>query len=222
VAGRLLWRPLLQAQAGPLRGDVVEQGNDVGRPTRNHGAGARRDLRTPALVSAILVAASGWGWAAYEHFVRVPIAENNARVAYALDLVDRFDDTPAHKAYIDLATEMKPWWEAIEDIQRRIQNAPDDDTRDALISERDASLITFVESHDLAPKVDLLIGSFDLFTRCLVASVCDEAAIERAISIDVKRIWRTFRPWVLHRRTTPPGDRSYGRDIEDLYFRFVG
>lgn len=215
-------RALLQTEAEPVRGGVVEPGSDVGRSRETRENGARSNVRTLPFALATLIAVGGWSWAAYEHFVRVPAAENNARVAYALDLVDRFDDTAAHKAYIDLATEMKPWWEAIEDLQRRIQNAPNDDMRDALIAERDASLITFVDGHDLAPKIDLLIGSFDMFTRCLVVSVCDETAIERAISIDVKRIWRTFRPWVLHRRTTLPGDRAYGRDLEDLYFRFVG
>ncbi|MCE1234996.1 MAG: hypothetical protein LWW93_01430 [Hyphomicrobiales bacterium] len=174
------------------------------------------------LALSIVVAASGWSAAAWEHFVALPRAENTSRVAYALDLVDRFEDTPAHRAYVDLATDMKPWWDAIEGLQHRIQAANDDATRDALIAERDASLVAFVETHALASKVDLLIGSFDAFTRCLVATVCDEAIVERAISIDVKRIWRTFRPWVMHKRTDGDRDRSYGRDLEDLYFRFVG
>lgn len=203
-----------------MRDDVVVQGTDVGR--RSTGTtGILTVVRTLPFALMSLVAVTGWSWAAWEHFVRVPTAENTARVAYALDLVDRFDDTAAHKAYVDLATEMKPWWDAIEDLQRRIQNAATDDVRDALITERDTSLISFVESHDLAPKIDLLIGSFDMFTRCLVSSVCDETVVERAIAIDVKRIWRTFRPWVLHRRTNG-GDRAYGRDLEDLYFRYVG
>ena len=192
-------------------------------PSRSRARGETADTRWRGLsAAAILFASVGWGLAGFEHFVAVPRAENTARVAYALDLVDHFDDTPAHRAYVDLATDMKPWWEAIEDLQHRIQTAHDDAARDALIAERDASLIAFVESHGLAGKIDLLIGSFDTFTRCLLAAVCDEAIVEQAISIDVKRIWRTFRPWVMHRRGAGDGDRAYGRDLEDLYFRFVG
>lgn len=219
MAGRVLRWSLLQTETGPVRGDVVAGETDADRRSRD--GGGRTTVRSLPFALLGLFAVAGWSWAGWEHFVRVPTAANTARVAYALDLVDRFDDTPAHKAYVDLATDMKPWWDAIEDLQRRIQTAPTDETRDALITERDASLIAFVDSHDLAPKIDLLIGSFDMFTRCLVSSVCDEAVVERAISIDVKRIWRTFRPWVVHRRTIG-GDRAYGRDLEDLYFRFVG
>lgn len=222
MAGRVLWWALLQIQAGSVRDDVVAQGLGIGRRTSDRTDGARTGIRSLPLTVAVVLAVGGWSWAAWEHFVRVPAAENTARVAYALDLIDRFDDTTAHKAYVDLASDMKPWWDAIDDLQRRIQTAPNDEARDALIAEREASLITFVETHDLSAKVDLLIGSFDMFTRCLVASVCDEAVVERAISIDVKRIWRTFRPWVQHRRGAGSGDRAYGRDLEDLYFRFVG
>jgi len=226
VAGRLLRRALLQTAPGPLRGDAVQTTDRAidafdaspSSPSRDvWPASARRWMAT-----ACFVAATGWAAAGYELLVAVPHAANTARVAYALDLVDRFDDLPAHKAYVELASDMKPWWDAIEDLQHRIQTAADDATRDTLIGERDASLIAFVDGHGLASKVDLLIGSFDAFTRCLVAAVCDEGIVERSISIDVKRIWRTFRPWVMHRRTTPPEDRTYGRDLEDLYFRFVG
>lgn len=222
MAGRVLRRTVLQAQDRTLKDPTVALPPDVFEPTRRPapprpGGGGRG-----ALLAATLIAGAGWATAGWEHFVAVPRAANTARVAYALDLVDRFDDTPAHRAYVALATDMKPWWEAIEDLQHRIQNAPDDAGRDALIAERDASLVAFVEAHALAPKIDLLIGSFDTFTRCLVAQVCDEAIVEQAISVDVKRIWRTFRPWILHRRNATDGDRSYGRDLEDLYFRFVG
>lgn len=178
--------------------------------------GGRRTVAVVALIGAV-----GWGLAAWEYFVAIPAAANTARVAFALDLVDRFDDTPAHKAYVELAADMKPWWSAIDDLQHRLQAANSDEDRDRLIAERDASLVTFIQDKKIAEKVDLLIGSFDTFTRCLAAAVCDGDIIERSISIDVKRIWRTFRPWVQHRREID-GDRGYGRDLEELYFRFVG
>jgi len=218
-----LRRPLLQAETRPVS-DVVREESDPSfvapRPFDEGRDGATAWRRLSA--AAILFAGVGWGLAGFEHFVAVPRAENTARVAYALDLVDRFDDTPAHHAYVDLASDMKPWWDEIAALQHRIQTTRDDLARDALITERDASLVAFVESHGLAAKVDLLVGSFDMFTRCLVAEVCDETIVEQAISIDVKRIWRTFRPWVLHRRGASETDRTYGRDLEDLYFRFVG
>lgn len=185
------------------------------RPTARTAAGPR------AVAVVALMGAVGWGLAAWEHFVAVPAAANTARVAFALDLVDRFDDTPAHKAYVALAADMKPWWSAIDDLQHRLQAATGDEDRDRLIAERDASLVAFIQDKKIAEKVDLLIGSFDTFTRCLAAAVCDGDIVERSISIDVKRIWRTFRPWVQHRRDVD-GDRAYGRDLEDLYFRFVG
>lgn len=178
--------------------------------------------RGPLVLTIVaLVGAVGWGFAAWEHFVAVPAAANTARVAFALDLVDRFDDTPAHKAYVELAADMKPWWSAIDALQHRLQAATSDEERDRLIAERDASLVAFIQDKKIAEKVDLLIGSFDTFTRCLAAAVCDGDIVERSISIDVKRIWRTFRPWVQHRREVD-GDRGYGRDLEELYFRFVG
>lgn len=181
-----------------------------------------RANRGPLVLTAVaLVGAVGWGFAAWEHFVAVPAAANTARVAFALDLVDRFDDTPAHKAYVELAADMKPWWSAIDALQHRLQAATSDEDRDRLIAERDASLVAFIQDRKIAEKIDLLIGSFDTFTRCLAAAVCDGDIVERSISIDVKRIWRTFRPWVQHRREVD-GDRGYGRDLEDLYFRFVG
>ncbi len=185
------------------------------RPTARTAAGPR------AVAVVALIGAVGWGLAAWEHFVAVPAAANTARVAFALDLVDRFDDTPAHKAYVELAADMKPWWSAIDGLQHRLQAATSDEERDRLIAERDASLVAFIQDKKIAEKVDLLIGSFDTFTRCLAAAVCDGDIVERSISIDVKRIWRTFRPWVQHRRDVD-GDRAYGRDLEDLYFRFVG
>jgi hypothetical protein len=214
---------VLQAEAGPVSDTVTEDREPTFAPPRSLEEGRDATVSWRRITAATIVFAGvGWGLAGFEHFVAVPRAENTARVAYALDLVDRFDDTPAHRAYVELASDMKPWWDEISDLQHRIQTTRDDTARDALITERDASLVAFVESRGLAAKVDLLVGSFDTFTRCLLAAVCDEGIVEQAISIDVKRIWRTFRPWVLHRRGAGEADRAYGRDLEDLYFRFVG
>jgi hypothetical protein len=174
-------------------------------------------------VVVCVIGAGGWAWGAWEHFVVLPNSADVTRIATSLEVADRFADTPAYRAYLELADDMKPWWDSIDDIQRRIQAATDDDARDALIAERDASLVNFVTDHRLIDKIDLLIGSFDEFTRCLDTSRCDEETIARAISIDVKRIYRTYRPYLLHRRADGrPEDRDYGRHLEDLYFRFVG
>ncbi len=171
----------------------------------------------------VVFAAAGWGLAAWQTFVALPRTAVTARVAYALQLVDQFDDTPAHLAYVQLSADMKPWWDAIEEVQRKIQATADDDTRDRLIAERDASLVAFVRDRGLTTKVDLLIASFDVFTRCIAAAACDADTVQKAIAIDVKRIWRTFRPWILERRGSGRAeDRDFGRPLEELYFRFVG
>jgi hypothetical protein len=180
-------------------------------------AGAWSWLRIGAIAA---VALAGWGWGAWEHFVAAPRTQNITRITYTLDLIDRFDDTEAHKAYVQLATDMKPWWDQIEDLQRRIQSTPGDDIREALIAERDASLLAFIESHDLGPKIDLLIGAFDEFVRCLDTTVCDQDVLDKAIGIDVKRIYRTYRPYILARRAR--GETAYAKDLEDLFFRFLG
>lgn len=175
------------------------------------------------MAGLVLFATAGWGLAAWQHFVALPRAAVTAHVAYALQLVDQFDDTPAHLAYVQLSGDMKPWWDAIEEVQRRIQATTEDEIRDRLIAERDASLVAFVRDHGLAPKVDLLVAAFDVFTRCLAAQVCDAEAVQKAIAIDVKRIWRTFRPWIMERRGSGRAeDRDFGRPLEELYFRFVG
>ena len=168
------------------------------------------------------VALGGWGWAAWEHFVAAPRIRDVARVTYTLGLIDRFDDTAAHKAYVQLASDMKPWWDQIEDLQRRIQAAPGDEVREALIAERDASLVGFIKDRDLAPRIDLLIGAFDEFVRCLDTATCDQEVLDKAIGIDVKRIYRTFRPYILMRRAAGGADATYGKDLEDLFFRVLG
>ncbi|TBW34508.1 hypothetical protein EYW49_18145 [Siculibacillus lacustris] len=179
--------------------------------------------RVLRIAAVVVVALGGWAWGAWQHFVVLPRSADIARIGTALDLVDRFVDTPAHVAYVQLADDMKPWWDQIDDLQRRIQAEGDDGVRDGLIAERDASLVAFVREHRLGDKIDLLIGSFDEFTRCLDTARCDEDTIARAISIDVKRIYRTYRPYILHRRGDGrPEDRDYGHHLEDLYFRLVG
>ena len=184
-------------------------------------AAPRSDLRRLALLAA--VAAAGWGVAAWQYVVVLPRAASTARVSYALELVDQFDDTPAHLAYVQLSSDMKPWWDQIEDLQRKIQSAGDDETRDRLIAERDASLVGFVRDRGLAGKVDLLVASFDTFTRCIAAEACDADIVQKAMAIDVKRIWRTFRPWILDKRGNGRAeDKDFGRPLEELYFRFVG
>lgn len=167
------------------------------------------------------VSLGGWAWGAWEHFVAAPHSRDVARITYTLELIDRFDDTEAHRAYVQLASDMKPWWDQIEDLQRRIQAAAGDDAREALIAERDASLLAFIRDQGLGPRIDLLIAAFDEFMRCLDTGVCDQDVIDKAIGIDVKRIYRTFRPYILMRRTTG-GDAGYGKDLEDLFFRFLG
>ena len=169
-----------------------------------------------------LFALGGWAWGAWEHFVESPRTHDVARITYTLDLIDRFDDTEAHRTYVQLASDMKPWWDRIDDLQRRIQAAANDEARELLIAERDASLLAFITERDLAPKIDLLIGAFDEFVRCLDTGICDQEVLDKAIGIDVKRIYRTFRPYILMRRNAGGADATYGKELEDLFFRLLG
>lgn len=178
-----------------------------------------RRLRDASLAG---VALAGWGWGAWEHFVATPRIQDVARVTYSLALVDRFDDTEAHRVYVRLASDMKPWWDEIDDLQRRIQGATSDEAREALIAERDVSLLAFIRSRDLPPKIDVLIHSFDEFLRCLDTQVCDQDVLDKAIGIDVRRIYRTFRPYILSRRNGGGEDATYGKELEELFFRFLG
>ena len=203
----------------------VKRSDDAAFANERRAWSSWRPWGVPKRMVAVgaLVAAGGWAWAAWEHFVALPRAMNTAKVAYALQLVDQYDDTPAHLAYVQLSTDLKPWWDEIEPLQRRLQEAKDDETRDGLIAERDASLIVFLRDRGLAAKVDLLVASYDVFNRCLAAAACDDETIQRSIAIDVKRIWRTFRPWILEKRASGKAeDKDFGRPLEDLYFRFVG
>jgi hypothetical protein len=118
---------------------------------------------------------------------------------------------------------MKPWWDEIEDMQRQIAATTDDDARAKLIATRDETLLTFIRDHDLAARIDMLIASFNSFKRCLDVDACDDDALRKSISIDVKRIYRTFRPYIESLRASgKPGSGDFGRDLEDLFFEFVG
>lgn len=172
---------------------------------------------------AAVLAVGGWGTAAYLYFVSMPAAMNAHKVAFTLELVERFGDSPAHQVYMKLSDDMKPWWDSIEDMQRQIAATTDDAAREKLIARRDETLITFIREHYLSNQIDLLISSFSRFNRCLAVNACDEDTVRKSISIDVKRIYRTFRPYIESVRASGrAGTDDFGRDLEDLFFRFVG
>jgi len=169
----------------------------------------------------LAAAIGGWGTAGYVYFVAMPEVAGAHKVAYALDLVDRFGESPAHQIYMQLGDDMKPWWDQIDETQRQIAAATDDAAREKLIAARDETLIGFIRGHGLSHQIDQLISAFGTFNRCLAIAACDEDALRKSISIDVKRIYRTFRPYIEQIRTEPGRD-DFGRDLEDLFFRFVG
>lgn len=174
-------------------------------------------------VLALILGLSGWATAAYLYFVAIPSAASQQKVAYALDLVDRFGDSQAHQAYMRLGDEMKPWWDGIDELQRQIAATASEDARAILIAKRDAMLLKFIHDQNLATDIDLLVASFDQFERCLHVDACDEETLRRSISVDIKRIYRTFRPYIQTVRDSgKPGAEDFGRDLEDLFFRFVG
>ena len=147
-------------------------------------------------------AVSGWGAAGYLYFITIPNVADAHKVADTLDMVDRFGSSPAHDVYMQLGDDMKPWWDQIDEIQRQIAAATDDNVREKLIAQRDQTLITFIHDHALSNRIDLLINSFSQFDRCLNVDACDEEALRKSISIDVKRIYRTFRPYIESVRTS--------------------
>ena len=180
-------------------------------------------LRQLGFGVAIFAAISGWGAAGYLYFVALPTAASAHKIADTLDLVDRFEESPAHDVYMQLGDDMKPWWDQIDDMQRHIAATADDGAREKLIAQRDDTLITFIHAHLLSSRIDMLIGSFNQFNRCLAIGACDEDALRKSISIDVKRIYRTFRPYIESvRASNQAGKDDFGRDLEDLFFRFVG
>lgn len=174
-------------------------------------------------VAGGIVGVAGWCAAAYLYFVAMPDAIDAHKVAYTLELVERFGDSPAHQVYMKLSDDMKPWWDSIEETQRQIAATTDEDAREKLIAKRDETLIVYIRAHYLSNQIDLLINSFSRFNRCLALNACDQETLKKAISIDVKRIYRTFRPYIESVRTSGrAGTDDFGRDLEDLFFRFVG
>lgn len=186
----------------------------------------RRTVRlSPAMMFGIGVfALTGWAWAAYERFVDVPSGVAAQRIATALDLVDRFSDSEAQRAYEKLSEDLKPWWEMIQEQQRRIMAATSDAEREPLIAKRDEQLLAFIREHGLGASVDQLVAGFEQFERCLAVGACDEDVIRKSISIDVKRLYRTFKPYIQAKRETlvaEERDRDYGKGLESLFFRFL-
>ncbi|MEJ1157881.1 DUF4760 domain-containing protein [Prosthecomicrobium sp. N25] len=198
---------------------------DISKTEQPLRPGRVAGLRRPAAVLGLtLFATAGWGWAAYERFVEVPHAAARQRVATSLDLLDKWADGEAQRAYVKLSEELKPWWTMIQDQQRRIMAARSDQERDALIASRDDLLLAFIREHDLAASVELLVDAFDQFDRCITLDACDEEIIRKSIAIDVKRIYRTFKPFIQARRDTDntgERDKDFGKGLEDLFFRFL-
>jgi hypothetical protein len=179
-------------------------------------------LMLAGLIVTAVVACVGWATAGYLYFFALPDIANAHKVAYTLELVDRFSESPAHQVYMQLSDDMKPWWEAIEDMQRQIAATTDDDAREKLISNRDATLIAFIREHYLANRIDMLINAFGSFKHCLDVDACDDDALRKSIAIDVKRIYRTFRPYIeFVRASGKHGADEFGKDLEGLFFRFA-
>jgi hypothetical protein len=171
--------------------------------------------------ATVIAALAGWGAAGYLWFVAIPEVATTHKVAYTLELVDHFGDSPAHDVYMQLGDDMKPWWDQIDALQRQIAATTDDDAREKLIATRDQTLIAFIHEHYLSNRIDMLINAFSPFKRCLDIDACDDDALRKSIAIDVKRIYRTFRPYIEAVRAQPRKD-DFGRDLEALFLRFVG
>ena len=193
------------------------------RPTSPRSTGRRSVPMIAAFAAVLAFGSLGWGVAAYVQFVELPRVANSHRVAYTLDLVDRFGDSAAHQAYMRLGESMKPWWEQIDELQRQIANTSQEEARATLIAHRDEMLLAFIREHKLEADIDLLVGSFDIFARCIAIEACDEDALRKSVGVDIKRIYRTFRPYMQSVRDSGrPGADDFGHDLEDLYGRFVG
>lgn len=180
-------------------------------------------LRPAVFAGLLAFAVSGWGWGAYERFVLLPGANAGQKISTALELIERFSDSDAQRAYVKLSDDLKPWWAMIQDQQRAIMAAKSDGERETLITRRDELLLAFVKDHGLGPAIDQLVDAFDPFDRCLAVDACDEDTIRKSISIDVKRLYRTFKPYIQAKRETiTPADRDFGKGLENLFFRFLG
>lgn len=205
-------KSIAQEERSSAAGTEASAGMDV--PAR--GAAPRSGV----VAGLLAFAAFGWGVAIYAYSVDLPKARLHARAATTLELVDRFYASTAEKSYGRLSEALKPWWEAIEETQRKILAARSDEEKLPLIQKRDEQLIAFIREHKLDGDVDTIVASFEQFTRCLQADACDEDILRGTVGIDVRRLYRTFKPWIQSQRDA--GDREYGRPLEDLFFRFIG
>lgn len=197
----------------------------VDQATRERPAAVRSVSVRPATLFGIAVfAAAGWGWGAWERFVEIPGALAGQRIATALELVDKFALSEAQRSYVKLSDDLKPWWDMIQDKQRRIMAETRDAEREALIAARDELLLAFIRDKDLGPSIELLVDSFEQFDRCLTVDACDEDILRKSIAIDVKRIYRTFKPYIQAKREAGNGDerKDFGKGLEGLFFRFLG
>jgi hypothetical protein len=223
----VLRRPLLLEadQARTLTRTMSSRPAEIAKETLPAGTGRVAALRRPGMILGFaLFAGAGWGWAAWERFVEVPQAIAGQRIATALDMVDKFADGEAQRAYVKLSEDLRPWWSMIQDQQRRILAAKDDGERDSLITHRDEMLLAFIREHDLGAAIELLVNAFDQFDRCLGVEACDEEIVRKSIAIDVKRIYRTFKPYIQARRDSGAAgerDKDFGKGLENLFFRYL-
>lgn len=182
-------------------------------------------LRPVTFCGLVLIGALGWCWGAYERFVQLPGVNAGQRISTSLQLIDKFAESEAQRSYVKLSEDLKPWWTMIQEEQRRIMAATSDTERETLIARRDELLIAYVRDHELGPSIDLLVDAFDPFERCLTVGACDDETIRKSISIDVKRLYRTFKPYIMAKREAPnldARDRDFGKGLENLFFRFLG
>ena len=170
----------------------------------------------------LLIALTGWGTYAFDTLFGADVATERQQIAYTEDVLSTFQLSPGYRAYTDLATALKPWWDEIRPIQTSILETGDDARKAELIAARDQSLITFLKARDLTAPADSLIRSFARFSRCLDTDLCHRDLLRRSIEIDVKLIYRTFRPYIRAVRERGGVERSFGRGLETLYYDLVG
>ncbi len=170
----------------------------------------------------LLVALTGWGVYTFDKLFGADVAAERQQIAYTEDLLSTFQVSPGYRAYTDLSSALKPWWDAIRPLQSSIMETGDDARKAELIAERDQSLIAFLRSRELNGPADALIRSFERFSRCLDTDLCHRDLLRRSIEIDVKLIYRTFRPYIRAVRERGGVDRSFGRGLETLYYDLIG
>lgn len=173
-------------------------------------------------VMLLLIALGGWGTYAFDKLFSADVATERQQISYTEDVLSTFQISPGYRAYSDLATALKPWWDEIRPLQTSIMETGDDARKAELIAERDQSLITFLKTRELTAPADSLIRSFERFSRCLDTDLCHRDLLRRSIEIDVKLIYRTFRPYIRAVRERGGVERSFGRGLETLYYDLVG